>query len=357
MQTDWTKLQSQAIDLLRFPMAVAVVVSHYGKIISPDAAGVMKYLRLLAQLGARWAVPCFFFISGYLFYSQLQTWDWLVWKEKMKRRVRTLFIPYCLWIIIAFFAFYLYGLISSEEGSVSLCSFFMNKGGMHIFWSVNGNIPVGPQSVPLDGPLWFIRDLIYYTVASPLIYFFVTRTKWFGLAALSMAYFMFNPIVPEGIVFFSAGAFFQIENKNILSFAWPYRRYLYVAAILFPLCILLFFHYRRLIEFFFFFTGIGASFCIAAWLDGEKKVRINPLLVRSSFFVFASHEILILYQIAVPIAQKVLPIKGQAGDCLRFFFTPTITVVICLLLLCTLERLLPRVSCILTGDRRLRVLM
>lgn len=350
METDWNKLQSRAIDLLRFPMAVAIVFSHYGMIISPDAVGVMKFLRLLAQLGARWAVPCFFFISGYLFLSQLQKWDWLVWKEKMKRRVRTLFIPYCLWIVIAFFAYYLYELIGSK-GGVSLYRFFMDKGGVSIFWGINGNIPVGPQSVPLDGPLWFIRDLIYYTVATPLIYLIVTRTKWFGLAALGIAYFMFNPIVPEGIVFFSVGAYFQIEGKNFLSLVWPYRRYLYVAAVLLPLCIFLFFYYRRLIEFFFFFAGIGASFCIAAYLIGKKNVQVNHFLMRSSFFIFAVHEILILRQVAIPYVSKVLPRTGPVWDCLRFFLIPTAAVLICLLLFFLMKRLLPRTTGILIGGR------
>lgn len=37
------KLQSQVIDLLRFPMAVAVVVSHYGMNLAVDAGGIIKF--------------------------------------------------------------------------------------------------------------------------------------------------------------------------------------------------------------------------------------------------------------------------------------------------------------------------
>ena len=42
METDWTKLQSQTIDLLCFPMVVAVGMLHYGLTVIENATGAFS---------------------------------------------------------------------------------------------------------------------------------------------------------------------------------------------------------------------------------------------------------------------------------------------------------------------------
>lgn len=344
------ELQSQVIDLLRFPMAVAVVVSHYGMYLAVDAGGIIKFLRLLSQLGARLAVPCFFFISGFLFYQQLHNWDWDVWKKKIRRRIRTLFLPYILYIIIAFFVYWLYALIQGTQ--IPIYQQFIQDGGMKIFWGTNGNIPLGPQATPLDGPLWFIRDLIYYSIASPLIFLFVVRTRMVGILALCMTSLVLPQFVPEGLVFFSIGAYLQIENKNILELVGQWKWTIYATALVLLLAIYFFFDYRRYIELFFILFGIGTSFGVAADFLKTGRIQVNPFLVRSSFFIFAIHEILILNEISIPLVLHLLPGNGVIWDCLRFLLTPAFAVLLCLLLLYLLERWMPRTISLLTGNRR-----
>ena len=345
------ELQSQVIDLLRFPMAVAVVVSHYGMNLAADASGIIKFLRLLSQLGARLAVPCFFFISGFLFYQQLHNWDWDVWKKKIKRRIRTLFLPYLLWIIIAFFVYWLYdALIQGTQ--IPIYSQFIHDGGMTIFWGTNGNTPIGPKAAPLDSPLWFIRDLIYYSIASPIIFLFIDRTRIVGILILCATSLVLPQFILEGLVFFSLGAYFQIENKNIIEFVWKRRRTVCTIAFVLLLAIYYFFDYRRYIELFFILFGIGTSFAVAAGFLKKNRIRVNPFMVRSSFFIFAIHEILILNEISVPLVFHLLPRKGTIWDCLRFLLTPTIAILLCLLLLSLTERWIPRTISVLTGNRR-----
>ena len=344
------EIQSKVIDLLRFPMAVAVVVSHYGMNLAADASGIIKFLRLLSQLGARLAVPCFFFISGFLFYQQLHNWDWDVWKKKISRRVRTLFLPYVLWIIIAFFAYWMYAIIQGTQ--ISIYQQFIHDGGMRIFWGTNGNVPIGPQSAPLDGPLWFIRDLIYYSIASPIIYLFIIRTRIVGILILCTASLVLPQFVPEGLVFFSIGAFLQVENKNILELVWKRRRIVYATASVLLLAIYFFFDYRRYFELFFILFGIGTSFGVVTDFLKKNRTRINPFMVRSSFFIFAIHKILILNEISIPLVLHLLPWNGTIWYCLRFFLTPTIAILLCLLLLSLMERWMPCTIGFLTGDRR-----
>lgn len=351
MSSDWSKIQSQSIDLLRFPMAVAVVMLHYGTTLIIDATGSLKALCIFFQEGVcRLAVPCFFFISGYLFFQQLQKWDWTVWKKKINRRIRTLFIPYILWNLVAMIACWLYYLAHGND--ISLAEYFLNIGGLRLFWSTNGGIPISVRGLPLDGPLWFIRDLMYFTIISPLLYWFLKETKQYGIAILCLVFLNVPGIIPEGFIFFLIGAFLQLNNKNISEWLWPLRCYLYFFAFLF-LITLCFFHdsvyLGRVLKNYFFFAGIGSAFCLSAGflLDGKKTVR--PFLARSGFFIFSSHEILILRQLAVPIVLCMLPMNGQVWSCIRFFLTPAITVLICLVLYYVMENLLPKTTSILTG--------
>ena len=355
METDWPKLQSQTIDLLRFPMAVAVVMLHYGTTVITDATGPLRVLCILFEEGiCRLAVPCFFLISGYLFFKQLQKWDWSIWREKIKRRVWTLFVPYSLWIIITFFVLYVYCLLQCSGGYISLYQFFLNKGGWKIFWGVNGGLPLGLRDVPLNGAMWFLRDLIYYTIATPAIYLFITHTRRYGVMTLCLGYLLCQGLIPEGFLFFLLGAYFQISGKNILVLFYPKRVLLCTVSLGLLVLFYVFFdieYWSRLIKVLFFFWGIGAIFSLVAYLLRTGIIRVNRFLVRSSFFIFVTHEALILRQIAIPLICWLVPIHGQVGGCLRFFFAPTITVIVCLLLLYILERILPRTTNLLIGNR------
>ena len=112
-------------------------------------------------------------------------------------------------------------------------------------------------------------------------------------------------------------------------------------------------YWGRFIKNCFLFVGVGAVFCVAVWVLRRWKMKINPLFVRSGFFVFATHEILILRQISIPLVGRMIPISGQIWDCLRFVLIPAITVGICLTLLFVMQRLLPRTTNLLTGNRGL----
>ena len=355
METDWTDLQSKTIDALRFPMAVAVVMLHYGKTVVLDATGPLRVLCILFQEGiCRLAVPCFFLLSGFLFFNGLRTWSWPEWGRKLKNRVRTLLVPYLLWNVIALIALWIY--YNVQAGPVSLYQQFLNAGGVRMFWSVSGALPVGSQAFPVDGPLWFIRDLMLFVLLTPAIYLFLRWTKVYGVLGLCVLFLAVRRVVPEGLLFFVIGAYLQLAGKNLLQTAWPRRYALLAVAVLSMAAIFLLFdvsdYWTRFSKFFFLVSGIGSAICLAAW-GWEKRTRLSvPFLAGSSFFIFAAHEVLILQNAACPLVETLLPTDTVWGSILAFFLTPALAVAICLGLLFLLQKLLPRTAAVLTGGRK-----
>lgn len=102
------------------------------------------------------AVPLFFFISGLLFYYNCSR---EVIVGKIKRRVKSLIIPYLLWNALFFV---IYWMLSHWDVTASR----MNMVAM----------PSGIADVMLRildsrfTPLWFIKDLIIFTLSAPVIF-------------------------------------------------------------------------------------------------------------------------------------------------------------------------------------------
>ena len=104
--------QSTAIDVLRLPLAIMVVFIH----ISPKVfcisdcqypiftgRGLLNFVEILcSNVISHIAVPTFFFISGLLFFLNIQTWSWSKYLTKIKSRFNTIVIPYMLWNFTSF---------------------------------------------------------------------------------------------------------------------------------------------------------------------------------------------------------------------------------------------------------------
>lgn len=180
--------QSSTIEWLRFVMACMVVLLHAsGKgILGHDS---FSYIRIVFAHGiCRVAVPVFFVISGYLFFTKLQIWDTPTWIEKVKRKIHSLLIPYIVWNTIALFAFFFYAILRARMNGdipVTFPAFFQQQKGLMYLWNTSNGSPI-------DYPLWFIRDLILIVLGSPLIYSFLKKLGVYGLLLLLLAFFIFN---------------------------------------------------------------------------------------------------------------------------------------------------------------------
>lgn len=157
---------------------------------------------------ARIAVPLFFLISGYLSF-----WDFKATPDnfilKYKKRFFSLVVPFLIWSLWGILVFYILQSIPAFK------AFFTHE--------LIKDYPIGKMLNaiflnPIPYQLWFIRDLIIFTILSPLIYFFVSRISYFSIIFLLFLWF-FNVdllyISNIGILFFSLGSFLAIKRIDM----------------------------------------------------------------------------------------------------------------------------------------------
>jgi len=350
---DYNNHQSSVIDWLRFSMAVAVVLLHADAHGDPSLPVYTTLCILFPQGICRIAVPCFFLISGYLFFKKLERWDWAVWKGKMIRRVHSLLIPYILWNIIAAIAFLSYQYLRSRFGSLEAqdYTYFPSQWGWgwwKIFWNV------GDTGMPLDLPLWFVRNLIIYTIATPLIYAMCRYLKGVGVLALAILLFVVLN-AQKGLWFYTFGAWLSINGKDLVNTIYPWRWPAALISIAI-LCVLPYTYnthfpvYQHLLD---LFTISGCVCALALTSMGIKHglFHVHPFLTKSAFFIFAAHGILILGDFAKYFMLHITPVRNDLYYCCDLFFRPVLAVLICLGLFYILNRWTPKLSRILIGAR------
>ena len=109
-----TELQSQTIIWLRLPLVLLVLLIHVNpqnrEIFTPiqtidvshlTIANIYSIIGRVGYYFSQVAVPFFFFTSGYFFFYKIREWNSRCYKTKVKKRLKTLFVPYLLWNILA----------------------------------------------------------------------------------------------------------------------------------------------------------------------------------------------------------------------------------------------------------------
>ena len=165
----------------------------------------------------RFRIPMLFIISGFLFALH----DQKSYKERTRKRLRTLLVPYLLWSTIGIlFTFLLEsfpagrtlvagsGIVQIDDTRKLLTDYHWYE--LLFRWIF----------MPIPYQLWFIRVLLIYNLAYPAIRWCVTHPigKWifFSVALLmwlgTMGFVFFEG---EGLLFFSLGVWMQKTGFNI----------------------------------------------------------------------------------------------------------------------------------------------
>ena len=357
-----TSTISNAISLMRFVLPLFVVAMHVNAgVFSPDSESVEKIGESINLSILMAAVPLFFAMSGFLFEMSSKSYS-----SKIRGRCNTLLLPYLAWNTLCSFWFLLLAhlkLASSENifANIGLSEFFILSFGLSV-------------PVPLDFPLWFVRDLFLACLLYPLFSLFLKTFPRIFLS-ISFAIYLFGTLFADifmadsfphsvemfsksscTLFFFPLGIFLAmrsdkfsawVENlnfKSIFSFATAFILLVcisYVALmegeqhLVMPL--------RRTSV----FLGV-IVFAIGAFLLTKRGYypSKDSIFVQSSFFVFAGHFLLL--SVVPRLVLKFIRPMLSNPFILQFL---SIAIIYALLMAtyCAMRKLMPRVLFVLDG--------
>ena len=378
------KLLSQTISYLRFPLTVGVVFIHFNLSEKGLQLGEATYginhpdwyfclMQFFSNVLPRIAVPLFFFISGFLFFSNTE-FGRDAYKRKLYTRARTLLVPYLLWNAITLLqkSARVFPGISSLAGPakgvefhfslVRLFNTFFNYdkyNGILVTPVEDAIAEVGNASYPIDVPMWYLRDLMVVILLAPVIYWAIKNMgKWFVVAVGIVKYCIMPVIMPEGgypaqfvtaLFFISWGAYFSISRQ---SFVETMRKFKYIPLAYLPIAIIDALTKRTDYNFYFhnlgILLGLVSAIIIASYLV-EKK-RVNLTLANASFFIYAFHMLLLR-----PVGRMIIMVfhlpDSTSAMLMLYVVTPIITIILCLITYKLLKKYIPSVCNLLTGGR------
>ena len=341
---------SEAIKWLRFPLILLIIMLHcYSTVRLPGNHEI--YFRVLYPFSlwlGETGVPGFFFISGVLFFFSKKQYQ-----QKLKTRLNTLLVPYLLWntlllglYIIAFITGYPQDINGKSIADYTFIDYF------RAFWDRgsydNGNF------VPILCPFWYIRNLLIMSIFSPLFFYIIKYLREFFLYTVAIWWLttQHNAFISQTILFFSLGAYFSILHKNPLDIFTRYRKIFIVLCFVFAICDIaahtiyttpfnLQIHRLALI------FNIPVVFLLADYCS--QKGFTSKLLPHTVFIVFCVH-----YPIVLIIRKICVATLGNAPDIIQiplYFICVLLATVVSLLIYICLDRYLPKVKNVLSGNR------
>lgn len=357
------KLQSQVISFLRFPLIVAVVFVHSnpGVVIFNGVSFInicnfpiyQEVRYFITDIVARIAVPAFFLISGFLFFRKIDCFNSKIYIQKLKKRGKTLLIPYLFWNLVVILIYYLAqtflnGLVS---GNNLLIADYTWKNWLHAFWDGNAG-----ENVPVNLPLWFIRDLMVDVILTPVIYFGIKRIKILFVLIPGIIWFVYPWFDIKGFniasfVFFSFGAYLALEKNNIISIydrIFPYSIGIYLIL---AVCNLLLKEYdwHIYIHNASILIGISLVFSLTAYYLKKGVWHVNSFLAKSSFFIYVYHSMPTTFIKRVLV--KIIQPQTDMSLILLYLLIPAISITIGLGIYKILIKYVPAFTMFITGSR------
>jgi len=144
------------------------------------------------------AVPMFFLFSGYYMFTKPKAWGTkIVYTGEMKKRWRTLILPYIIWCTASLLADQ--GLALAKGEALPWISLGAS------FSRLSYTFVLGPENFPL----WYVRDLIILAFMAPVIDWVSRRAPW--LLLLLFLLYLANCCpweipAPRGVIYFTLGA-------------------------------------------------------------------------------------------------------------------------------------------------------
>lgn len=342
---------SYSISWLRFPLIFLIILLHCYSVQKLDGnhESYFKTIYPFALWLGETGVPCFFFISGYLFFISSKSYI-----VKIQTRLHTLLIPYILWNLLLLSAYVFVSILGfppiingrglTDYSFIDYLRLFWDRGSFD-----NGNF------VPLLCPFWYIRNLLIMSLLSPIIFFFIKYTRGIMLIVLLIWWLTtyHNAFIPQTFLFFCLGAYFSIFNINPLEMTYNKKIIFILLFALFgagdilshitsgtPINLQI---HRCSIIFNIFALLLLSNFCT------QNKYINSKIFQDSAFIVFCVH-----YPIVAILKRFYIFKFANHSDLFHiilYFTTVTITTLISISIYIILNKFFPKTKKILSGNR------
>lgn len=302
------KCQSEIISQIRLPLIVLVTYAHsYGGVMEGYSVlgsgwGSYEVLKIMvSQTLVKVAMPTFFVMSGYLFFANVEQFNKEIYWQKIRRRIKTLLIPYIVWNLLM---------------AVKLKAF-----NLSIFWE------------PANMPLWFLRDLIIVSLLTPIIYIGVRKLNYWPFVLLLPVYltgiWAIQPrLNPYAICFFTLGAYLSIRRINLIEVCLKMEKVAYFLTVFLALAMILAYPTitYSLLLLCFRVVSIVAVFCLAYRILIQTNKRIPQTVCDASYFIYLAHYVFFFSFIDTTFFS--LFGTSTVSLCLHYLLCPLIKVVI-----------------------------
>lgn len=316
----------------------------------------------------RFRIPMLFAISGYLYALH----DNRPNDERIKKRAKTLMLPYLLISALSMLAFYLFELYPPARDAIAASHVAqIDREGLRVtvhdyHWY---ELLVRWLLVPLPYQLWFIRVLFFYCLIYKFIKQWVTgnRSKkvFFSIACL-LWIINFPPILfdGEGLLFFGLGVWLQKTNFTIDSTSKLFSPLRWGAAFVVVTAFKTWLAFSgpfmlgdaTSIVLLILHKFVVVSGMITAWFGSNALVK---WCMSRKWFVWMSGFSFMIYALHAPlVAIAINPFYKLLGymygyRMLTFVFLPLVIIVFAIAVGALLRRFVPSVYSLLTGGRGL----
>ncbi len=308
---------------------------------------------------SRFIIPLFFIMSGYLFALK----DEQPYKLRMRKRLKTLLFPYLIWSGVALLI--TYGWQSFPATSMALKDAQLDQlGDNRPYWQMGWMALLLRWTLfPIAFQLWFIRSLLIYNAAYPLILKAINKfpAVWFGICTFLWVVTFGTPLIEgEGVLFFSLGIYIQKTNFDINtpSSKLSLRYWLPIFLLASILKTILAFHLHWGIISFIILSLLHKITVIAGlitvWYGSNSIVSY---CMKRSWFVWLTSFSFIIYVIHVPLinyslcfAYRYFP-SSIHNRLLLFILLPVSIIAFTIIVGAIFRFLSPKLYSICTGER------
>lgn len=324
---------SKAFDILRGPLALLVVYLHIDSnpvplsIFQQDAEDFLyNVIKLFVAQIANLAVPCFYIISAYLLMYKSEKYLFV-----LKKKMRSLLLPYIIWNLLAA----IYIKLTQGDNLFSFYDLFIR---------------------PANFPLWFLRDLIFLVILSPIFRLLINQLKQFSLFLFIILYLMnaqeylfLSNYESTSVFFFFMGAYWGILKYDFILSVKTVIMLAVITVVMYIMSIIFYDTTHGVIQKIWLFLGSFSLISIINYF--VKFVKLPNILFKvsgCSYFIYLSHKLGFTYIAKYPFSWFH---PSEFILIMKFLVAPFITVFLCCWVYQVCNKYFPKSFSIVIGKK------